>query len=177
MVKQGFVVLFLLTLLAPPGAAWLYLQCRKQQVKASVRAQILAGAELPELVELKFAQRDIHSGKLLRWEHSREFEYQRQMYDIVAQFVEGDSIRYVCYWDKLETKLNFQLNQLAALALGQAPDARETLGKLFFILKALYCARLPAWGTAPELYGTSLFMYPSCWGAEASPPPSPPPEA
>jgi hypothetical protein len=174
--KRGFVILFLLSLLVPPGATWLYLQCRKQQVKANVKAQLLAGAELPELVELKFALKDIHNRKLLRWEHDGEFEYRRQMYDIVEQCIEGDSIRYLCYWDKLETKLNFQLDRLSALALGHAPDARDTLGKFIFILKSLYCARLPVWGTGLELSWTRLFIYRACLDTGASAPPSPPPE-
>jgi len=176
-VKRIFVILFLLSLLAPPGAAWLYLQCRKQQVKAEVKVQLVAGAELPELVELKFARQDLRNRKLLRWEHAREFEYQGQMYDVVEQFEEGDSIRYICYWDKLETKLNHQLNDLAALALGHAPDARETLGKLFLILKSLYCASLPTLGTAPDLGGAGLFSFAFGWHTEVGPPPSPPPEA
>jgi hypothetical protein len=176
-VKRIFVILFLLSLLAPPGAMWLYLQCRKQQVRASVKAQLVAGAERPELVELKFARQDLRDRKLLRWEHAREFEYQGQMYDVVEQYEEGDSIRYICYWDKLETKLNQQLNQLAALALGHAPDAREALGKLFFLLKSLYCTSQPLLSMVAELGGASFFIDAFGGDTEVIPPPSPPPEA
>jgi hypothetical protein len=39
----------------------------------------------------------------LKWEHDKEFEYNGQMYDVVEVADIGDSLQYLCWWDKAET--------------------------------------------------------------------------
>lgn len=57
----------------------------------------------------------------LRWEHSREFEYQGNMYDIVKTHFTPDSVHYFCWLDKVETKLNNQLANLVDNLMNEKP--------------------------------------------------------
>lgn len=46
------------------------------------------------------------STRLFRWEHSREFEFQGQMFDVARRELRGDTLHLWCYWDAAETDLN-----------------------------------------------------------------------
>lgn len=74
----------------------------------------------------------------LRWEESREFEYNDQMYDVVFTETKGDSVFYHCFWDKEETVLNIQIKKLVAQALGQHPQNKESQKRLITFLQTLY---------------------------------------
>ncbi|MBK8054938.1 MAG: hypothetical protein IPK35_17120 [Saprospiraceae bacterium] len=54
---------------------------RKSVIKKEVKLKILNGLNDNEISHLTFHKDDIK--KLLRWEHDREFEYKKMMYDIV----------------------------------------------------------------------------------------------
>ena len=61
----------------------------------------------------------------LFWEHSREFEYKGEMYDVIRTDTKGDSVSYWCYWDRKETKLKKQLNVLVMKLMGPGPQSRN----------------------------------------------------
>lgn len=75
---------------------------------------MIAGVEKDELVLFKFTETEKQND--LRWEHSKEFEYKGEMYDIVETQFHGDTTYYWCWWDYEETKLNKQLDGLLAFA-------------------------------------------------------------
>ena len=81
--------------------------------KKEIEDHIAAGISKSDLVLLIFSTEETRT--LLRWEHSREFEYKRQMYDIVETKSLGDTVYYWCRWDQKETKLNEQLRELATV--------------------------------------------------------------
>lgn len=60
-----------------------------------------------ELVMLKFTKTEI--SKELRWEHEKEFEYKKEMYDVIRTEVCGDTTIYFCWMDNEETLLNQKL--------------------------------------------------------------------
>ena len=66
------------------------------------------------LVLLTFTLREARTK--LRWEHPREFEYRRQMYDVVRTRTEGNHVHYWCWWDKEETRVK---REMEALLLGK----------------------------------------------------------
>ena len=70
----------------------------------------MEGLDPSELVLLTFAKSETEN--LLQWEHSREFEYGGEMYDVVETRKNKDSVSYLCWWDNEETKLNQQLSKL-----------------------------------------------------------------
>ncbi len=55
------------------------------------------------MVRLKFSKTEITTK--LNWKHSKEFEFNNQMYDVVDKVVTRDSIRYWCWWDFKETEI------------------------------------------------------------------------
>ena len=69
----------------------------------------------------------------LSWEHSKEFEYKGEMYDIIRQERKNDTTWYWCYWDKKETKVRKDMrNVLArALTLPQQQKNQERIGDFF----------------------------------------------
>ncbi len=97
----------------------------------------MANIDKSELVLLKFAQAETQTK--LRWEHSREFEFEHQMYDIVESEMVGDSIHYWCWWDHEETALNQLLKELATQTFNQHPQNKKQQEKLINYLKSLYC--------------------------------------
>jgi hypothetical protein len=89
-------------------------------------AQIRISKYIPaeEQVLWKFTRADAQTK--LYWEHSREFEYKGQMYDIIKSEVRGDTIWYWCYWDRKETDIKRQINEFASYLMGPGQDSRNT---------------------------------------------------
>ncbi len=84
----------------------------------------------------KFSTND--SKTKLRWEHSREFEYMGEMYDIIRWEKRGDTLWYWCYWDREETKLKKRLNFLMVKMMGPAPQSRNEGRQLTEFFRSLY---------------------------------------
>ncbi len=105
-------------------------------MKREVKWKMIAGLDKEELVLLKFTAKE--SKTELRWEHSREFEYKGQMYDIVEKSIQGGTIFYWCWWDHEETKLNKQLDGLLANVLGNNPQRQEKKSQLADFFKKLF---------------------------------------
>lgn len=126
----------LICLLSPIATTYLFFQFQKQQVKKEVKWQMIAGIDKDELVLLKFSK--AQSLSELKWEHSKEFEYNGEMYDVVKKKIIGDSISYWCWWDHKETKLNKQLDTLLAKALDNNPQRNEKQNQLVYFFKNLF---------------------------------------
>lgn len=75
------------------------------------------------LLLLKFSKNDLKNGKLnLKFIHSKEFNFNGKMYDIVEVIEEKDSVAYLCYLDIKEMLfissllgVNFKLENLLPL--------------------------------------------------------------
>lgn len=92
-----FMVLFI----APFYGTYLYLSLQQKAIQEAVQRKLEEGIHVNELVKLTFLKKEIP--KLLKWEHGKEFEYNGQMYDVVEVTDVGDSLQYLCWWDKAET--------------------------------------------------------------------------
>jgi len=97
---------------------------------------MIAGLKDEELVKLKFSKAEI--SKNLRWKHSKEFEFNGQMYDIVNTKISSDSVEYVCWWDSEESKLNQKLMALVVNKLPDLPENRELSFQLTNFYKTFY---------------------------------------
>jgi len=114
----------------------------------------------------------------LFWEHSREFEYKGEMYDVIRTETRGDSVSYWCYWDRKETKLKKQLNVLVMKLMGPGPQSRSQGTQISDFFRSLFFQSITHEGDvafhAPQnrcstAYQFSLSLYDSI-------PPSPPPD-
>lgn len=144
-------------------------------VKKEIKDLMIAGIDRNDLALLKFTRAETET--LLNWHHSKEFEYLRQMYDVVETSEHGDSVYYWCWWDKDETALNRQLDQLAEEANQRNPENTQQQQRLSDFLKSLIIPNslnttivVKFHNTEPTL--TLLMSY----SLECNPPPSPPPE-
>ena len=117
-------------------------------VRKEVKQLIVSGMKEDKLVLLKFTKEEERTE--LRWEHSGEFEYKGQMYDIVEKVIKGDTIYYWCWWDRRETELNKQLDKLVARILGNNPQKKDTRDKIVDFYKNLYFSKY--------LYNSSALM-------------------
>lgn len=165
----------ILCLMLPATGTIIYLHFQKKQVKKSVKKQIIAGIDKNALVLLKFSSEDIKA--LLRWEHSREFEYNGQMYDVIETVYRNDSVYYWCWWDYEETLLNKKLNKLTCIAFGKDPGQKEKQHQLISFYKSLFFSdsgfELKIFSTAGILnFNFSNRILKVCF-----PPPIPPPKS
>jgi hypothetical protein len=150
--RNSLRCILLLSCLAAPlllGYGWLRYQ--KSVVRKTVKRQLIAGLKPDELVLLKFTPEEARTA--LHWEHSREFEYQGQMFDVVKTETRGDTIFYYCWWDHAETELNQKIQALVANALHNNPQHQDNQARLSCFFKSLFCIELPFWQmleVAPE---------------------------
>lgn len=128
-------LLVLISLFVPFSATYLWLHIQKWVIKKEVKAKLIRGLDKSELTHFIFSKAQIESE--LRWEHHKEFEYKGEMYDVVETEVKGDSIHYVCWHDKAETKLNQRLKTLIAQATSSTPEQQKRESLCYQLLKSL----------------------------------------
>lgn len=129
---------FIVLLILPFLGSYCWLQWRIKAVRKEVKRSIIAGPDKEELVLLRFHKEETKSK--LRWEHSKEFAYEGEMYDVVQKEQRGDSVFYRCWWDNEETKLSRQLSGLLSKNLGQDKQQEDSRAKLYKFLQSLYCS-------------------------------------
>lgn len=164
----------LLVLLCPSGLACVFFAWQKHQVKEAVKARLLAGMDPSELMELKLSKTDAEV--MLEWEDEREFEYRGQMYDVVKMNTEGDSIRFICYRDHAESRLEQELLRLLAQPLKDDPAAAGNAQRLIHFYQSLFCVEGPSWAPAVWKKNGAVFFHASSPGLFSTPPAAPPPE-
>ena len=135
---------------------------------------MISGINRDELVLLKFTKTE--KQQKLKWKHSREFEYNGEMYDIVAREEKGDTSFFWCWWDHEETKLNKQLKELVSYQFGKNPGKQENQKRFFNFFKTIiFTASLEkieiAFFELNRYFGYKHSLYQSL----SNPPPPPPP--
>lgn len=135
--RNRLIALFFIALLAAPlvVTTFRYQQAR-YAVRKAVKQQMIAGIDRRHLTMLVFSHN--HIQRLLRWEHDGEFEYKGQMYDVVETTSDRDSVRYLCWPDHHETRLNRHLNHLVSQALGAHPLNKASQKRLLDFLTKLF---------------------------------------
>lgn len=135
--KIRFTGIFLIiALILPFAGTFLVHKIQKKQIKRTIKRKIIAGIDKSELVLLKFTEKEKQTE--LHWEHSKEFEYQGQMYDITDFQTIGDTTFYWCWWDYEETNLNKQLNKKLSESLDGNPQNQKRQLKLLNFLDSLF---------------------------------------
>jgi hypothetical protein len=162
-------------LLAPFAGSYLFLHIQKNKIRKEVTALINSGIKEKDFIVLKFTKEE--SETKLHWKHSREFEYNGRMYDIVDQSHKGDSLFYTCYEDHKESRLNAEKEKIIAKALGQDPFRKKQADHIKGFFKTVFSQDAFAWKPTPAL--PSIFQF-SFFNFQFSifypSPPSPPPK-
>ncbi|MDK2771954.1 MAG: hypothetical protein KYX68_06975 [Flavobacterium sp.] len=110
MKTRAISLLLFIVLLLPAVVTFSWLQHRKYVVKKEVKQTIIAGIDKKELQILKFHHQEVN--QKVEWEHSKEFEFNGKMYDIVKKEIVNDSVQFFCWLDEEETELNRRLKTL-----------------------------------------------------------------
>ena len=142
--KKQITSLFLLFILIVPAVAtYTWLQLHKCAVKREVKCKMIAGIDKKELVFFKFSKKEINAK--LHWEHSKEFEFNDQMYDVVDKKVVNDSIALWCWSDDEETNLNKQLNTVLTSVFQKDSKSKDKQNQVFKFYKLLYFQDVFSW--------------------------------
>ena len=134
--KKAVSILLIFSVVSPFWLFFSILQFEKHSLKKEIKRNIIAGINKSELVLLKFSKEEIKTK--LRWEHSKEFEYNNEMYDIVESEAKNDSIFYWCWWDYEETNLNKKLDMLVKHASGMNKKNTEQANRITNFFSSFY---------------------------------------
>jgi len=140
--RRFIIVIFFLLVIIPFTGTWFWLKYQKINIRKQVKEQIIAGIDADELIVMKFSKNEIR--EKLRWEHSGEFEYDQQMYDVAEIRITDDSVYIWCWYDKNETELNNKISELVIRAFRGEPQNTNNHERLFSFLKCLYFDETPA---------------------------------
>jgi hypothetical protein len=134
--RQLLSFFLILCLFGPMVGSYTYVKHKKWKLKRQIKQELIAMSDEKEFVHLSFKQSEIAS--LLEWEHSKEFRFKGEMYDVIRVVHHADSVTYICWWDKAETKLNRQLESLLALSNGKDDEQKNTRNQWERFIKCLY---------------------------------------
>jgi hypothetical protein len=137
--KPIIAILLLLFLLAPLGGTYYALKKKKKMVRKEVKWKIIEGIDKSELVLLSFDKNE--TSKKLKWKHSKEFQFEGEMYDIVEKSETEDSIHYWCWWDSEETQLNRSLKNIVSKTFQKDPFNHSQQEKLLQYFKSIYIVK------------------------------------
>ncbi len=172
--KKIASILLILCLVLPFAGTYTWLKVQKRQVKRSVKRMMMHSAPREDLVHLAFRIED--AKVMLRWEHSKEFEYRGEMFDVVASQTRNDSVFYTCWWDREETRLNQGLRFVLNRMLGRDPIRKDRQDRLSDFYRGLFSSEplrhfwiLPFEDQYPMMYSHGLTPTPFL-----SPPEKPP---
>ena len=169
------ISILLISLLLPGWLVYAFFLYQKQQVKETVKEQLLGGIHSSALVELRFSRSE--ASALLDWEDEREFEYRGRMYDVLATTIQGDSISYQCWPDDAESELNRRLDRLVGQGLGHDPAQQRITTRLHSFFSSLYCVQIPILIFPDGKSCGTVYHYFLPGSTRLHPPPGQPPEA
>jgi hypothetical protein len=132
---------FVLGLLLAFCLSFFMLHLEKKAIRRLVKQEILEGFDEDELVRLTFTSEEAQQ---LEWEHSKEFKYQHQFYDVVRTEIADGKVTYVCWLDKQETEVNKKLDHLIADVLDGMPNQNEPTKAMHKLLNLLYSQNYPS---------------------------------
>ncbi|OQA00028.1 MAG: hypothetical protein BWY70_00826 [Bacteroidetes bacterium ADurb.Bin408] len=155
--RNLYGILLFLVLVAPIAATYTFLRYQKKLVRKEIKRKIIAGIDKNELVFLKFSQKEKET--LLKWEHSKEFEYKGEMYDVVESKTMGDTTYFWCWWDHEETKLNKLLSELVKNAWNEKPVNQQSQKRLLAFYNLLFFTESEHTNTIARLASDKAFAY------------------
>lgn len=147
---------------------------QKKIIRKEIKHKIIAGIDKSELVLIKVKNSEIETE--LEWEHSKEFEYKGEMYDVVSREIIGDTTSFWCWWDYDETSLNKQLSLSLSKALGNDTKSKNTSNRLQTFFKSIYFVQKLNidYNQINEI--THYTKHTTTYLSISSSPPTPPPE-
>jgi len=136
--KKVIAFLFL-TLLSLPIFELLGIRIEIRKLKKQVKKEILAKLSKNETTTIKLSTIDLaKNSKIILHPNDNEIEVNGEMYDIISENKQEDSIEFVCHHDHKETSLKRRLYGQLANLIAQQPIRSEQTTLLFNFLKNLF---------------------------------------
>lgn len=172
--RQIWAFILCISVSAPFAAGYLVVHLLQSAHQYHVSQQMGSGQVDSEIVILRFSPEDFQS---LVWEHSREFEWQGDMYDVVAISEQGAYIEVSCWMDSKEKQFNLIKTALKESGLKTpAPIDQQVTDDARLKIQL----NLPASGLRAIIPGTGRICAvsrPSLQASRVGPkPPVPPPD-
>lgn len=146
------------------------------RVQANAIERIFEGLGESEQTVLKLSL--VEAEKEIVWEHSKEFRYKGQFYDIISTVELPDSVYYTCYWDKEETFITGIFEGVLFEELTQDFQNDDAAGHLIQVIKTPYRLDLFTWSALEKvLHQEKCFESQLIYNAKYLSPPSPPPKS
>ena len=161
--------------IAPFYGTYLYLSLQQKVIQEAVQRKLEEEIPENELVKLIFFKKEIP--KLLKWEHDKEFEYDGQMYDVVEVTDVGDSLQYLCWWDKAETATKQNMQILISEEINKSKPSKHKPVNFSDYYKSIYVFLTPC--SENEIVvpiGRTSFSFAKHEGILSTEPPFPPPK-
>lgn len=161
--------------IAPFYGTYLYLSLQQKAIQEAVQRKLEEEIPENELVKLIFFKKEIP--KLLKWEHDKEFEYDGQMYDVVEVTDVGDSLQYLCWWDKAETATKQNMQNLISEEINKSKPSKHKPVNFSDYYKSIYVFLTPC--SENEIVvpiGRTSFSFAKHEGILSTEPPFPPPK-
>ena len=155
-----------------------WLSFQQYQTKKAVKHKLKSSLDKSLLVALRFTAKQAQSE--LEWEHSKEFEYRGEMYDVVETEINGDTTTYWCWWDDEETSLNKQLTALVSDILGNNPNRNKRQKEIIDFYSTLFHQATDSCFYTSVTTETMIDHYPiytAHKSIEQKSPPTPPPRS
>ena len=171
---RAIAIVLFFCLVVPMATTYTIYSVRKGKIRKEVKHKIIEGLNRNEFTLLRFSKEDMEAK--LRWEHSKEFEFEGEMYDVVEKEEHGDTIVFWCWWDKEETALGQKLKTLASKAQGNDPQQKETQKRVNQFLKSLYFSSINLTQPYQQEATGIFFIYANSYTSIFISPPVPPPD-
>ena len=113
-------ICLLICFTVPVAGSYLWLRYERRLVRREVKAALLKGLDKKDLVLLAFTAAEDKA--LLTWEHSGEFSFNDQKYDIVSRKKVGKQTQYWCWKDTKESAIDHKITELTRQAWGNNPQ-------------------------------------------------------
>lgn len=111
---------------------------KRATIRQEVSALIDRGIDSDILTLLEFKLDEIDY--LVKWEHSREFKYQGEMYDVVRMDTSNQTLQIWCWKDHDETNLNENLKELVQQSPHDQQQNNQQYLRLLHFYSHLYYA-------------------------------------
>lgn len=145
----GLLLIWALAFWGARGLLWI----KEYQLEQSLKVRLAQDGATATMVSFSLLRSD--SARLLHWEHSREFAYGGQMYDVLERRVEGDSLFLRCYWDEAESALKRQARRLQQQS-GTPISQAQQVGLFLWVRPCLLPESLAICSVHPWVYTSSF---------------------
>ncbi len=155
------------------GTYHIYLH-QKHIIRKVVKNKIISGLKKSDLFHFRFTPEEMEAK--INWKHSKEFEYDGKMFDVVYSEKHQDSVLFWCWPDKQETRLNKIHERLFLEALGVDPITKSNSKKIINFKRTLIIGEVFTWACVYNYRVISFIRILRNYRFYLSEPLSPPPK-